>query len=194
MCHFKKTLQAQLRRLIKERGADQPDTPAMALYRKILSKAMIVDRFHFKNHKGATGEDAYCAKETNPTLDRIPVGLDSKEFVDLQELIEGENSESSEQLFRWMGRLKQMANKMALSRATFFYHRMVWLKNERTIIEHCMESMKREEVACVRAAYGLPAVGSIGAADRAELAVQLLKGTREYDLEGPMYTAYLVRT
>jgi hypothetical protein len=171
--------------MIAERGANEPDTPAMALYRKILDKVIVVDRFHFKNHKET---DHYCMKQTNPTLEValaqppalspavpsssarhsahrlvlslnplaqparsavrpgisrssraprpqvIPVGLEDRP-VALQELMEGENSESSEQLFRWMGRLKHIINEMALSRATFFIHRMVWIHNERTVEE-----------------------------------------------------------
>jgi len=130
-CHFKKCLASRLRAMIAERGANEPDTPAMALYRKILDKVIVVDRFHFKNHKET---DHYCMKQTNPTLEVIPVGLEDRP-VALQELMEGENSESSEQLFRWMGRLKHIINEMALSRATFFIHRMVWIHNERTVEE-----------------------------------------------------------
>ena len=50
--HFRKTLEAMLRRLVKDRG-DAGDTAAMALYRAILEKAIVVDRFHFKKAGGA---------------------------------------------------------------------------------------------------------------------------------------------
>ena len=191
-CHFKKSLQAALRRLIALRGEDQPDTPAMALYRKILSKAIIVDRFHYKNHNKET--DTYCMTNTNPDLDYLPVGLDGEEEVELQPLIKDENSESSEQLFRWMGRLGHILNQMPMSRATFFTHRMVWLHNERTILRTCMTEMKQAEVRRVRAAYGLPHIQHITSKERMQLAKLLLNGTREYDLEGPEYKVYLSRS
>ena len=89
----------------------------MALFRKVLSKAIVVDNFHFKNHKKS---DKYCQTQTNPTLEWIPVGLDGTEKVELQPLLEGENSESSEQLFRRLGRLRHIVNEMAISRATFY--------------------------------------------------------------------------
>ena len=188
-CHFKKTLQAQLRRLEQDRNG-APDTPAMALFRKMLSKAIVVDRFHFRNHKGKTGEDEYCARETNPDLEWIPVGLNGDEKVELQRLMEGENSESSEQLFRWMGRLRFIINEMAISRATFYVHRMVWQHNIRTIIEQCMETMKREDVRRVRAAYRMPACERIGPVERRELADLLLAGLREYDLQSQEYLTW----
>ena len=120
---------ANLKRMRQQR-AGQPDTPAMELFAAILDKAIIVDQFHFKCH---SEDDTFCMTQTNPTLDWLPVGFDGKERVELQELLEFENSESSEQLFRWLGLLKHLLNEMAISNATFFVHRMVWLKNERTI-------------------------------------------------------------
>jgi hypothetical protein len=180
-CHYKKQLQAQLRRLMKQRG----DTPAMALFREMLSKVIVVDQFHFRNH---TDDDEYCMRETNPTLDEIPVGAESEHIVhDLQSLLEGENSESSEQLFRWMGLLKHIINQMSLSRATYFMHRMVWLKNERTIRENCMDKMNAAEVRRVRAAYGLEGRERITPTDRLELAQLLLSCSRDYDLESAEY-------
>ena len=56
-----------------------PDTEAMTLYSDILDLAIVVDAFHFKNH---SEDDTFCQKETNPTLDSIPVGLDSERMVE----------------------------------------------------------------------------------------------------------------
>ena len=62
--------------------------------------------------------------QTNPTLDLLPVGFDGTKRVELQELLEFENSESSEQLFRWLQAGPAQAhyqeiNEMAISNATF---------------------------------------------------------------------------
>lgn len=53
-----------------------------------------------------------------------------------------------------------------------------------------MDRMSVAEVTRVRAAYGLAASMPIGPTERDELASLLLAGTREYNLEGPEYTAW----
>ena len=98
-----------------------------------------------------------------------------------------ENSESSEQLFRSLGRLKHIINEMALSRATYFMHRMLWIKNERTILETCLDRMNVEEVRRVRAAYGMPATNRISQVERQQLADLLLSCSRAYNLQCPEY-------
>ena len=64
---------------------------------------------------------------------------------------------------------------------------MLWEGNERTIIETCMDKLKKEEMRRVRAAYALPLVKEIGAEERHELVQLLLKGEREFNLEGEAY-------
>ena len=104
----------------------------MKLYSDILDLAIVVDAFHFKNN---SEDDTFCQKETNPTLDSIPVGLDSERMVELQSLLEFENSESSESFFRYAGTLLAIVDNEALSNATFFVHRMFYEHNERQIFE-----------------------------------------------------------
>mmetsp|Transcript_11894 Transcript_11894/g.27535 ORF Transcript_11894/g.27535 Transcript_11894/m.27535 type:complete len:261 (-) Transcript_11894:84-866(-) len=166
-CHWRKSLEVKLNDMRNAHGTEAEPTAAMALYAKLLEKPWVVDLFHFVNH---SVDDKYCQETTNPTLPQHA------------HLLEEENSESSEQLFRWMGRLKVIINSMPLSKATFYLARMVWLHNERSIIETCMTKMREAEVREVRAAYGLEPDGACTSAQRKELATLLLAGTREYDL------------
>lgn len=100
------------------------------------------------------------------------------------------HSESSEQFFRSLGRLGHIMNEMALSRATFFVHRMIWIKNERTILENCLDKMNRAEVRRVRAAYGMPAADRIRQQERQKLAELLLSCSTPYNLQCPEYLAW----
>ena len=58
------------------------------------------------------------------------------------------------------------------------------------LVQTCTDKMDKEEVARVRAAYGLTAAASIGPTEREELAALLLAGTRTYDLNGAEYMAW----
>ena len=126
-------MQANLRRCRASRCGG-PDTPAMALYAALLEKAIVVDCFHFEGHSET---DTFCQEQTNPTLERVPVGLSGERTVELAALMEFENSESSEQFFRYAGRFEHVLGGMAISNATFYVHRMFWIHNERQIQEVC---------------------------------------------------------
>ena len=162
-CHLKYSilLRAVGKLAASARGA------AGAIYRQLSLIIITVDRMHFKGHLKT---DAFCVKNTNPDL--------------YEDVLRGENSQSAEQTFRWMGQFGNMIRTMGQERAYFFLIRMCERHNRRHIAEHIQAlDPKKPALRDLCAAYGYtPLPGTLAVDIRAEIIRLLTDATRPYDL------------
>lgn len=125
MCHLKRYLELKV-----QRGGEH----ANPWYVKMLRKLMCCDQLHILDHKTRTkgGKLTYCGENCDPRREPFASALD------------GQNTESSEQTFRWFSRFKVLLRPMTRGRFLFVVLRMCQRHNERTVREAAATAARKK--------------------------------------------------
>ena len=124
MCHLKRYLQKKV-----ERGGAH----ANPWYVKMLSMLMCVDKLHIKGHKVVkNGKRTFCGRECDPRRNPFKAALADQ------------NTESSEQTFRWFSRFKVLLRPMTKANFNFVTLRMMERHNTRIIEEAAAAAARKK--------------------------------------------------